>query len=103
MIVDDRILIIGSANLTDRSLVGSQDSEIAVRIEDGLHQTIQLGGKTWQAGCLPHNLRLLLMKQHTGYSLSSNNSGATQACKFKFNYYFILFLFIFIDFHFFCL
>ena len=70
MIVDDRIVIIGSANLTDRSLIGFQDSEIAIRIEDSFHQTIQLGGNNWQAGSLPHNFRLLLMKQHTGYSSS---------------------------------
>jgi hypothetical protein len=28
MIVDDRIVIMGSGNLTDRSLVGYQDSEV---------------------------------------------------------------------------
>lgn len=34
MIVDDRIIIIGSANLNDRSQVGFRDSEIAIVIED---------------------------------------------------------------------
>lgn len=33
MIVDDKILICGSANINDRSLIGKRDSEIAVIIE----------------------------------------------------------------------
>ena len=34
MIIDDRIALIGSANINDRSLLGSRDSELAVVIED---------------------------------------------------------------------
>ena len=34
MIVDDRITIIGSANVNDRSMTGERDSEVAVRFED---------------------------------------------------------------------
>ena len=34
MIVDDRIAIIGSANINDRSMVGFRDSEICAIIED---------------------------------------------------------------------
>ncbi len=30
MIVDDRYMIIGSANINDRSLLGSRDSELAM-------------------------------------------------------------------------
>ena len=30
MIVDDEVVIIGSANINDRSMLGSRDSEIAV-------------------------------------------------------------------------
>lgn len=33
MIVDDRIVICGSANINDRSLLGKRDSEIAVIIQ----------------------------------------------------------------------
>lgn len=32
MIVDDKYVIIGSANINDRSMKGNRDSEIAVRI-----------------------------------------------------------------------
>ena len=33
MLVDDKAAIIGSANINDRSLLGSRDSEIAVDIK----------------------------------------------------------------------
>ena len=34
MIVDDRVALVGSANINDRSLVGDRDSEVAVLIAD---------------------------------------------------------------------
>jgi phospholipase D1/2 len=34
MIVDDKYVLIGSANINDRSMLGSRDSEIAVITED---------------------------------------------------------------------
>ncbi len=34
MIIDDRVALIGSANINDRSLLGSRDSELALIIED---------------------------------------------------------------------
>jgi phospholipase D1/2 len=34
MIVDDEVALIGSANINDRSLMGSRDSEIAMVIHD---------------------------------------------------------------------
>lgn len=36
MIVDDDIALIGSANINDRSLLGSRDSEIAIVVKDSL-------------------------------------------------------------------
>ena len=33
LIVDDRIAIVGSANINDRSMIGDRDTELAVRIE----------------------------------------------------------------------
>lgn len=34
MIVDDKKMIIGSANINDRSMLGKRDSELALLIED---------------------------------------------------------------------
>lgn len=36
MIVDDKIALIGSANINDRSLLGEKDSELALVIEDSI-------------------------------------------------------------------
>jgi phospholipase D1/2 len=36
MIVDDRYVLCGSANINDRSLKGTRDSELAVLIEDSI-------------------------------------------------------------------
>ena len=40
MIIDDRNVLIGSANINDRSLVGKRDSEIAMVIEDNEMYTV---------------------------------------------------------------
>ncbi len=37
MIVDDRYVIIGSANINDRSMLGIRDSEIACWINDKVY------------------------------------------------------------------
>ena len=34
MIVDDRVVIMGSANINDRSMLGKRDSELAMIVED---------------------------------------------------------------------
>lgn len=34
MIVDDKKILIGSANINDRSLLGKRDSELAMIVED---------------------------------------------------------------------
>lgn len=66
MIVDDRIVIIGSANINDRSMLGNRDSEVAVRIEDTIHLESTFGGVPFTVGYLPHMLRNKLMRQHIG-------------------------------------
>jgi phospholipase D1/2 len=33
MLVDDRVVVMGSANINDRSMMGDRDSEIAILIE----------------------------------------------------------------------
>lgn len=43
LIVDDRIALIGSANINDRSLLGSRDTELAVIIEDDQRIEVKAG------------------------------------------------------------
>nr|XP_033780162.1 phospholipase D2 isoform X2 [Geotrypetes seraphini] len=58
LIVDDRKVIIGSANINDRSMLGKRDSELAVLVEDTETLTSLMDGKPYQAGRFAHSLRL---------------------------------------------
>ncbi|XP_021721568.1 phospholipase D zeta 1-like [Chenopodium quinoa] len=66
MIIDDCMALIGSANINDRSLLGSRDSEIGVVIEDKEVVTSRMGGKPWKAGKFTMSLRLSLWAEHLG-------------------------------------
>jgi phospholipase D1/2 len=45
MIVDDLYALVGSANINDRSLLGSRDSELAVLVVDGATSRADINGK----------------------------------------------------------
>lgn len=64
LIVDDRVVIIGSANINDRSMLGARDSEVAVKIEDTLEIETLFNGQVFPVTYFAHSLRLQLMKQH---------------------------------------
>ncbi|XP_004296873.1 PREDICTED: phospholipase D p1 isoform X1 [Fragaria vesca subsp. vesca] len=66
MIVDDCTTLIGSANINDRSLLGSRDSEIGLLIEDKELVNSYMGGKPWKAGKFSLSLRLSLWSEHLG-------------------------------------
>lgn len=66
MIIDDHITLVGSANINDRSLLGSRDSEIGVLIEDKEFVDSRIGGKPWKAGKFALSLRLSLWSEHLG-------------------------------------
>jgi len=67
MIVDDRVVIVGSANINDRSFNGERDSELAFIIRDE-KDTIKtkMNGKDYIASRFAFNLRLRLWKEHLG-------------------------------------
>ncbi|XP_062197558.1 phospholipase D zeta 1-like isoform X2 [Phragmites australis] len=66
MIIDDRMTLIGSANINDRSLLGSRDSEIGMIIEDKEVVSSTMDGRPWEAGKLSLSLRLSLWAEHLG-------------------------------------
>ena len=66
MIVDDRLSIIGSANINDRSMLGNRDSEVNVIIEDKDMIDGTMNGETYAVGKFSHELRCHLMKEHLG-------------------------------------
>jgi len=71
IIVDDRITLIGSANINDRSLEGDRDSEIAILLRDNITVESQMGGQPYRAGKFSHTLRTALWREHLG--LDSND------------------------------
>ncbi|KAF7661465.1 hypothetical protein LDENG_00261290 [Lucifuga dentata] len=57
LIADDRCYIIGSANINDRSMLGSRDSELAVFVEDEETVPSTMGREDYQAGPVTLALR----------------------------------------------
>ncbi|XP_020267613.1 phospholipase D zeta 1-like isoform X2 [Asparagus officinalis] len=74
MIVDDRMVLIGSANINDRSLLGSRDSEIGVIIEDKDSVGSFMNGRPWRAGKFALSLRLSLWSEHLGLRPQETNT-----------------------------
>lgn len=67
LIVDDRFVIVGSANINDRSLAGGRDSELAVLLMDLNTHTAPLDGKNpLHVRTLAHEMRVNLWKKHFG-------------------------------------
>lgn len=66
LIADDRVMIVGSANINDRSMLGDRDSEMAIWIEDDETVAIDVDGTSLSVGKCPHQTRVKLMKQHLG-------------------------------------
>lgn len=69
MIVDDRIAIIGSANINERSMRGLRDSELAVCVRDTKVIESKMAGKPWKAAKFAHSLRMRLMREHLGVDI----------------------------------
>ncbi|CAH3173881.1 unnamed protein product [Porites lobata] len=66
MIVDDNTVIIGSANINDRSMLGKRDSEIAAIIKDKEFVPSMMDGEEYQAGQFAFSLRTRLFREHLG-------------------------------------
>ncbi|KAJ3856607.1 phospholipase D [Lentinula lateritia] len=70
-IVDDRLAIIGSANVNERSQRGDRDSEIAAVIRDTDMIDGTMAGKPFQVGRFAHTLRKRLMREHLGVDVDA--------------------------------
>ena len=62
MIVDDKYVICGSANINDRSLLGSRDSEVAAVVKDEEFVNSTLNGVKTQVGKYAFSLRQKIFK-----------------------------------------
>uniref|UniRef100_A0A3B3TM77 phospholipase D n=1 Tax=Poecilia latipinna TaxID=48699 RepID=A0A3B3TM77_9TELE len=58
LIADDNTVIIGSANINDRSMLGKRDSEVAVIVEDSETVDAVMDGQPYRAGKFALQLRL---------------------------------------------
>ena len=66
MIVDDKIALIGSANINDRSMMGSRDSELAVVINDSKEVDTKMNGESFVANQFAYSLRTTCWSQIFG-------------------------------------
>ncbi|KAL8687167.1 MAG: hypothetical protein Q9218_006587 [Villophora microphyllina] len=71
MVVDDRIAIIGSANINERSMLGSRDSECAAVVRDTDMLWSTMNEKPYLVGRFPHTLRMRLMREHLGIDVDA--------------------------------
>ncbi len=62
MIVDDKYVICGSANINDRSMLGKRDSEVAALIEDVDLVDSTLNEKSVKVGKYAFSLRKKIFK-----------------------------------------
>lgn len=74
LIADDRVTIIGSANINDRSMLGSRDSEVAVIIEDEEFDDYTMNNQSFKSGKFSGSLRRMLMREHLGIHKNSTNN-----------------------------
>ncbi|CAN8106450.1 unnamed protein product [Discula destructiva] len=66
IVVDDRVALIGSANINERSMLGSRDSEVAAIVRDTDMIWSKMAGRDYQVGRFAHTLRMRLMREHLG-------------------------------------
>ncbi|KAI5641875.1 phospholipase D2 [Phthorimaea operculella] len=66
LIADDKVVICGSANINDRSMIGTRDSEIAVLLQDEKFDEGMMNGQTFPMGRVAGSLRKRLFREHLG-------------------------------------
>ena len=66
MIVDDKTVILGSANINDRSMLGTRDSEYAVMINESQKLNSKMDGKDYKAANFAYSFRVNLFAEHLG-------------------------------------
>lgn len=78
LIADDRVVICGSANLNDRSQLGTHDSEIAIVVEDPSPLNSSMNGQPHRASKFAATLRRQLFRKHLGLLAPQNMAKPNQ-------------------------
>lgn len=77
LIADDRVAVLGSANINDRSQLGDRDSELAVIITDETPKQIKLDGQHPEpVSSTVYKLRRALWEKHFGLKSSNRKASA---------------------------
>ena len=72
MIVDDKYVIIGSANINDRSMLGKRDSEFCVVIHEKEKYKSIMDGKEIKVAQFAQSFRVNLLAEHMGLDVKDN-------------------------------
>jgi phospholipase D1/2 len=73
LIADDRVAVLGSANINDRSQLGGRDSELAVVVRDDKNTQVKLDGRVSDAvSTTVHDLRIRLWRKLFGFMGGAN-------------------------------
>ena len=83
MIVDDETIILGSANINQRSMGGNRDTEIAICAFQPYHSLEYCNGKLPRRGV--YGFRMALWAEHTNQLLSDYNDPSSLVCVRAFN------------------
>ena len=73
MIVDDDYVLLGSANINDRSLKGTRDSEVAIIVTDEEKALGTVDNQKIEISQVAKDLRIRLMQEHLGLLGDRNN------------------------------
>ncbi|KAL0243438.1 hypothetical protein I308_105404 [Cryptococcus tetragattii IND107] len=71
MVVDDRLVLCGSANINERSQRGDRDSELLAVIRDTDMVDGIMAGRPYKVGRFAHTLRVRLMREHVGVDVDA--------------------------------
>ena len=66
MIIDDCYVICGSANINDRSMKGSRDSELYILVKEKKTENVSINGKDVKIARFASSLRKALFAEHLG-------------------------------------
>ena len=64
--MDDRHLIVGSANVNDRSMLGTRDSEFCVYVQDAEVIEKRMAGELFEVCPFVQDVRMRLLCEHLG-------------------------------------
>lgn len=76
LVADDRVAVLGSANINDRSQIGNRDSELAITVRDDKQIAVKLDGVRQDfVSSNVHQLRVRLWQKHFGLLGSDKPAG----------------------------